>query len=80
MHRIHKNDKRAHLGEYLVYSLQNMKKLKNRDTTLVVFCLSTDIGSGSSAESTADGVCGGEGGGGGDGSGGDPVKQEPPIP
>ena len=44
------------------------------------FYLSTDIGSWSSAEDTVYGVCGGEGGGGGDGSGGDPVKQEPPIP
>ena len=41
---------------------------------------STKVGTRSSAEGTADRVCGGEGGGGGDGSGGDPVKQEPPIP
>ena len=47
---------------------------------MVVFCLSADIGSWSSAEDTVYGVCGGEGGGGGDGSGGDPVKQESPIP
>ena len=48
--------------------------------SLVVFGLSTNVGSGSCAEGTADGVCGGEGGGGGDGGGGDPVEQEPPLP
>ena len=48
--------------------------------SLGVFGLSTNIGSGSCAEGTADGVCGGEGGGGGDGGGGDPVEQEPPLP
>ena len=68
----------AHLGEYFVYSLQNITTFEI--LLWLFFCLSTDIGSGSSAESTADGVCGGERGGGGDGSGGDPVKQEPPIP
>ena len=51
---------------------------------MVVFGLSsirwTIVGSGSSAEGTADGVGGGEGGGGGDGGGGDPVEQEPPFP
>ena len=47
---------------------------------MVVFGLSTKVGSGSSAEGTADGERGGEGGGCGDGGGGDPVEQEPPLP
>ena len=47
---------------------------------LVVFGLSTNVGTRSSAEGTADGVGGGERGGGGDGGGGDPVEQEPPLP
>ena len=47
---------------------------------MVVFGLSAKVGSGSSAEGTADGVGGGEGSGGGDGGGGDPVQQEPPLP
>ena len=48
--------------------------------SLVVFGLSTNVGSGSCAEGTADGVCGSEGGGGGDGGGGDPVEEEPSLP
>ena len=47
---------------------------------LVVFGLSTNVGTRSSAEGTADGVGGGERGGGGDGGGGDPVEQEPSLP
>ena len=75
--------------EYLLYSLQNKKKIHlaiwsqiywTWDTNLVVIGLSTNVGTRSSAEGTADRVCGGEGGGGGDGGGGDPVEQEPPLP
>ena len=68
----------AHLDEYLVYSLQNITTFEI--LLWLFFCLSTDIGSRSSTDDTADSVCDGERGGGGNGSGGDPVKQEPPIP
>ena len=48
---------------------------------LLVLTISWTIaGARSSAEGTADRVCGGEGGGGGDGGGGDPVEQEPALP
>ena len=69
--------------EYL-YILCKTRKLSKiywtLDTNWAVIGLSTKVGTRSSAEGTADRVCGGEGGGGGDGGGGDPVEQEPPLP
>ena len=57
-----------------------IKYILEWDKSSVVIGLSTNIGTRSSAEGTADGVGGGERGGGGDGGGGDPVEQEPPLP
>ena len=69
-----------HIRKTIIWQYYPKYTRKEIQCWLLVIGLSTNIGARSSAERTADGVCGGEGGGGGDGGGGDPVEQEPPLP